>query len=153
MIKEGDIAPDFTLTAHTGDKIKLSSFKGRIVVLYFYPRAMTPGCTRETIGFTEKLEEFERFGAVVLGISTDSVERNRKFAEKHGVKFPLLCDTEGEVVKRYGVARLGSSRLGANRVTFVISPEGKIIKIIKNVKPEQHVLMALDTVKEYVNKK
>jgi len=153
MLKEGDMAPDFTLTSHTGEKIKLSDLKGKIVVLYFYPRAMTPGCTRETISFSEKLEDFYKLGAVVLGISTDSVERNRKFAEKHGVKFPLLCDTQGEVVKRYGVARLGTKRLGANRVTFVISPEGKIIRIIKNVKPEQHVLIAMETVKEYVNRK
>jgi peroxiredoxin Q/BCP len=145
----GSRAPDFEAVAHTGERVRLSDFRGRIVVLYFFPRAMTPGCTREGIRFNELLPEFERLGAVVIGASTDTVERQRKFASKHGFRFLLISDPEGLVAKAYGVLRRGTRRMSAERVTFVIGRDGIIKAIIRGVRPaERHADEALKIVRE-----
>jgi len=152
-LEPGVEAPDFEAVAHTGDKVRLSQYRGRIVVLYFYPRAMTSGCTRETVRFNELLPELEKLGAVVLGISTDPPERNKKFAEKHGVRFLLLSDPEGEVAAKYGVLREGTKRKSAERVTFIIGPDGVIKAVLKNVRPaEKHADLALEKVRELAGK-
>jgi len=119
------------------------------VVLYFYPRAMTPGCTREAIRFNELLDEFEKLGAVVVGVSTDSVERNRRFAEKHGLRFRLLSDPEGRVAELYGVLKKGTKRPSAQRVTFIIGPDGRVYRVLENIRPaERHADEALAAVRE-----
>ncbi len=147
----GTIAPDFEAVAHTGDKVRLSQYRGRIVVLYFYPRAMTPGCTRETVRFNELFDEFEKLGAVVLGVSTDPPERNRRFAEKHGVRFLLLSDPEGEIARAYGVLRPNGK--SAERVTFIIDGEGVIRAVLRNIRPaEKHADMALEEVRKLAGK-
>ena len=148
-LEPGSTAPDFELEAHNGEKIKLSSLKGSIVVLYFYPRAMTSGCTREAIRFNELLEEFRKRNAVVLGVSTDPVERLKKFAEKYELRFSLLSDPEGRVASLYGVLRKRAKRLSAERVTFIIDPEGRIASVLRNIRPaEKHADLALEEVKK-----
>lgn len=145
--RPGSRAPDFELKAHDGSRVRLSDLRGRPVVLYFYPRAMTPGCTRETIKFNEMLDEFLKHNAVVLGVSTDPVEKNARFAEKHGVRFKLLSDVEGRVAEAYGVLKRGSS-LSAERVTFIIDSDGVVREVISGVRPaEKHAELALDAVK------
>ena len=149
-LKPGSRAPDFELTAHDGSKVRLSELRGRPVVLYFYPRAMTPGCTRETVRFNELLPEFEKLGVVVLGVSTDPVDRNARFAEKHGVKFKLLSDVEGKVAEAYGVLRRGK-QLSAERVTFIIDSDGVVREVIMGVRPaEKHAELALEAVGKLV---
>ncbi len=148
-LKEGDPAPDFELPAHDGSMVRLSDFKGKIVVLYFYPRAMTSGCTREAQRFNELLEEFEKNGAVVLGVSNDPVDKIKRFADKLGLKFKLLSDAENKVIEEYGVLRRRGDKVSANRVTFIISPDGRIVKILKNIRPaEKHADLALEEVKK-----
>ncbi len=154
-VEVGARAPSFEAVTHTGEKIRVpDDFKGRIVVLYFYPRAMTPGCTREGVRFNELLDEFEKLGAVVLGISTDSVEANRRFAEKMGFRFKLLSDPEGRIAEAYGVLRRGrGSRPSAERVTFIIDGNGVIRAILKNIRPaEKHADIALEEVKKIAGK-
>ena len=147
--REGDPAPDFEAVAHTGERVRLSQFRGKTVVLYFYPRAMTPGCTREGVRFNELLDEFERHGAVVLGVSTDPPERNRRFAEKHGFRFLLLSDPQGEIASLYGVLkRTRSGRLSAERATFIIDASGTVRRVLRNIRPaEKHADLALEEVK------
>ena len=145
MVAEGEEAPDFELQSHDGETVKLSNYRGRWVVLYFFPKAFTSGCTRETQEFARLWDEFERLGVVVFGISTDSVSTQRKFAEKYGVKFKLLSDSEGRVSQAYGVLRPTGT---AERVTFIISPEGKVVKVIRRVKPEEHPVRALEFLKQ-----
>jgi peroxiredoxin Q/BCP len=148
-VEPGQAAPDFEAVSHTGEHIRLSDLRGRIVVLYFYPRAMTSGCTREGRRFNELLPRFEELGAVVLGISTDPPEVNRKFAERYGFRFKLLSDPEGSVARLYGVLREGRSRISADRVTFVVDPEGRVAAVIRNVRPaERHADMALEAVEK-----
>ncbi len=147
-LKEGDIAPDFELPAHDGSIVKLSDFKGKIVVLYFYPRAMTSGCTREAQRFNELLEEFERHNAVIFGVSNDPLDKVKRFAEKLGLKFKLLSDIENKVIEKYGVIRRRGDKISANRITFIISLDGEIVKILKNIRPaERHADLALEEVK------
>ncbi len=150
MVAEGSPAPDFEAKAHTGESVRLSDYRGRIVVLYFYPRAMTPGCTREGVRFNELYEEFQKYGAVILGVSTDPVEKNRKFAEKHGFKFPLLSDEDGAIAEKYGVLESRSSgNIAARRTTFVIDRDGVIRRVLSNIRPaEKHADMALDEVRK-----
>ncbi len=151
MVEVGSPAPDFELPSHDGGSVKLSSLRGRPVVLYFYPRAMTSGCTREAIRFNELIEEFERLGAIILGVSTDPVEKNARFAEKLGLKFKLLSDVDGSVAREYGVLRRGSRSLSAERVTFVIDGDGIVREVIKGVRPaEKHAELALEAVRKIV---
>ncbi len=148
MVGKGDKAPDFEAVVHTGEKIRLSDLRGKIVVLYFYPRAMTTGCTREGIRFNELIDEFERLGAVVLGASTDPVEANRKFAEKYGFRFKLISDPEGKIAEAYGVLQKRGDKISAKRTTFIIDKDGTIVEVLRNIRPaEKHADMALEIVK------
>ncbi len=147
-LSPGQEAPDFEAVLHTGEKIRLSDLRGKIVVLYFYPRAMTSGCTREAMRFNELLDELEKLGAIVLGASTDPVERNKRFAEKLGLRFKLISDPEGEIARLYGVLKEGTKRPSAQRVTFVIDPEGRIVEVIKVRPAEKHADRALEVVKK-----
>ncbi len=152
MLSVGQKAPDFELENHLGYRVKLSNFRGKIVVLYFYPRAMTSGCTREGLRFNELYDKFLENNAVVIGISTDPTTRLRKFAEKYKFKFLLLSDTEGEVAKKYGVLRK-SKTISAERVTFIIDEKGVIHAILRNIKPaEKHADYALLEIKKLSKK-
>lgn len=153
-LKEGDPAPAFEALTQDGRVVSLNDFKGRYVVLYFYPRDHTPGCTREACGFRDAFEQLRRRGAVVLGVSVDDVASHRRFADKHALPFPLLADPDRRIVRAYGVwgrkTFLGRSFEGTHRVTFLIGPEGRIRKIWPRVKPDTHaaeVLEALDSLR------
>ncbi len=149
MVKVGDEAPDFEAVDHRGTPIRLSSFKGKYVVLYFYPKALTAGCTREGIRFNELLEEFRKLEAEVIGVSTDPIEVNRKFAEKYNFKFRLVSDPTGSIARVYGVLREDS--FTAERTTFIIDPEGRVRAILSNIRPaEKHADEALRIVRELV---
>ena len=140
MIEIGMNAPDFTLKDKDGKDITLSSLRGKKVVLYFYPKDNTPGCTRQACAFEGLYGEFEKKGAVVVGISKDSVASHQKFAEKYGLNFILLSDTELDAISKYGVWQekkmCGKVSMGVVRTTFVIDEEGKIIKVMPKVKPD-----------------
>jgi thioredoxin-dependent peroxiredoxin len=142
MISEGEPAPDFELTSDTGETVKLSELRGKPVVLYFYPRDDTPGCTTQACGIRDAYGEFERAGAVVLGVSPDDERSHVKFREKYGLPFTLLADTDHAVAERYGVwgekKYLGKSYLGVNRSTFVIDADGNVQKVMHGVKPATH---------------
>ena len=150
MVEEGKPAPDFTLESDTGERVSLSDFRGKPVVLYFYPKDDTPGCTTQACGIRDAYGEFERAGAVVLGVSPDSVAKHVKFRDKYGLPFPLLADTEHEVAERYGVwgekKYMGRTYMGVDRSTFVVAPDGTVAKVMHGVKPATHaddVLAAL----------
>jgi thioredoxin-dependent peroxiredoxin len=152
MISEGDEAPDFTLCSDGGDHVTLSSLRGRPVVLYFYPRDDTPGCTTQACGIRDAYGEFEQVGAVVLGVSPDSERSHVKFKQKYGLPFTLLADPDHTVAEQYGVwgekTYMGRKFLGVNRSTFVIDDAGLIKKVFPKVKPATHaddVLAALRT--------
>jgi thioredoxin-dependent peroxiredoxin len=148
---EGAPAPDFELESDGGERIRLSSLRGRPVVLYFYPRDDTPGCTTQACGIRDLWSEFEQRGAVVLGVSPQGVESHQRFKEKHGLPFTLLADPEHEVAERYGTwvekKNYGRTYMGIERSTFVIGPEGTLRKALRRVNPRTHadrVLAALD---------
>jgi|BEDMetMinimDraft_2_1075160.scaffolds.fasta_scaffold08649_1 Peroxiredoxin len=142
---EGQEAPDFELESTVG-KIRLSSFRGRKVVLYFFPRAATPGCTRELERFNSLYERFKELNAEVLGVSVDNLSAQTKFAQSHSAKFPLLSDSEKKVSQLYNV--LNEKGTSAQRVTFVIDEAGRIVKVLKNMKKaEDHADVALEIVK------
>ena len=150
MVEEGKPAPDFTLTSDSGDPITLSALRGQPVVLYFYPKDDTPGCTVEATGFRDAYSEFEQRGAVVLGVSPDDEASHVKFKEKYSLPFTLLADPEHEVADAYGVwgekKYAGKTYFGVFRSTFVIDAEGNVAKVMHNVKPDGHpdqVLAAL----------
>lgn len=140
MLTPGEKAPDFTLTDQNGKSVSLSDFAGTRVVLYFYPKDNTPGCTRQACAFAGSYIEFRRRNIQVIGISKDSAESHRKFAEKHALPFILLADPELQAIKSYGVWQekklYGKVSMGVVRTTFIISPEGTIEKIMPKVKPD-----------------
>ena len=149
-LKEGDPAPDFTVPTNGGGQVSLADFRGKNVILYFYPRDNTPGCTTEACGFRDQFAAFKKKGAVVLGVSTDPVKSHDKFVEKFTLPFTLLADEDQKIVQAYGVwgekSFMGRKFMGTNRVTFLIGPDGKIKKIWPTVKPAEHsaeVLAAL----------
>ncbi|WP_126449679.1 peroxiredoxin [Sulfodiicoccus acidiphilus] len=143
---EGQEAPDFELDSTLG-RVKLSSFRGKKVVLYFFPRASTPGCTRELERFNELYEKFKQHNAEVLGVSVDSINAQKKFAQAHSAKFPLLSDPEKKVVLSYGV--LSERGTSAQRVTFIIDESGKVVKVLRNLKKaEDHADQALEVITE-----
>lgn len=141
-LKEGDAAPDFSAATSGGGKISLAEFKGKNVILYFYPKDDTPGCTKEACAFRDHFSEFKKRGAVVLGVSTDPVKSHDKFVEKFKLPFTLIADEDKQIVRAYGVwgekSFMGRKYLGTHRVTFLIGPEGRIKRIWPRVKPEAH---------------
>jgi thioredoxin-dependent peroxiredoxin len=153
VLSEGDQAPDFTATTDSGERVSLSDFRGRPVVLYFYPRDDTPGCTAQACGIRDAYGEFERAGAVVLGVSPDNEKKHVKFKEKYGLPFTLLADPEHEVAERYGTwgekRYMGKTFWGVNRTTFLIAPDGTVARVFPKVKPDSHaddVLAALGSI-------
>ena len=150
MVEEGKQAPDFELTSDSGERVRLSALRGQPVVLYFYPKDDTPGCTAQACGIRDAWGEFERRGAVVLGVSRDDETSHLKFKEKYGLPFPLLADTDHTVADDYGVwvekTNYGKTYMGIERSTFVIDADGNVVKVMRRVKPDTHaddVLAAL----------
>ena len=150
MLREGDPAPDFTLTSDSGETVKLSSFRGEPVVLYFYPKDDTPGCTTQACGIRDVYADVRDRGAVVLGVSPDDEASHVKFKEKYSLPFTLLADPDHEVAEEYGVWKernmYGKKSMGIERSTFVIDADGNVAKVMRRVKPETHaadVLAAL----------
>lgn len=141
-LKPGDPAPNFSLPDGQGNMVGLADFKGKWVVLYFYPRDNTPGCTKEACNFRDSYEKFQARDIVVLGISTDDAKSHTKFTTKFNLPFPLLSDADGQVAttyESYGLKKfMGKEYMGISRNTFVINPDGRIEKIYKKVKPESH---------------
>lgn len=142
MLGIGDEAPDFCLPNQDNEKICLHDLKGQWIILYFYPRDNTRGCTQEAVDFTRMINEFRKLNAVVIGVSPDSIESHQKFMKKHGLKVILLSDTSHEVLKKYGVWQLkrmyGREYYGVVRSTFIIDPDGKIAYIWRRVKVKGH---------------
>jgi peroxiredoxin Q/BCP len=141
-IEEGRKAPDFTLQTHTGEKLKLSSLRGSTVILYFYPKDDTPGCTKEACGFRDQQADLQARNAVVLGVSSDSVESHVRFRDKYDLPFVLLADPEHRIAEKYGAWRektlYGKKSMGIVRSTFVIDAEGRVAKLFKNVRADGH---------------
>ena len=150
-IEAGSKAPAFTLKATDGSTVKLSDLKGQPVVLYFYPKDDTPGCTKEACAFRDRKDELTQLGAVVLGISPDTVESHVKFSEKFDLNFPLLADKDHKVAEKYGAwrekNRYGKVSMGIQRSTFVIDAEGKVAKTWKAVKVDGHDTKVLEIVR------
>ncbi|HKV08437.1 MAG TPA: thioredoxin-dependent thiol peroxidase [Thermoanaerobaculia bacterium] len=149
-IEEGQTAPDFMLPADDGGKVKLSELRGKPVVLYFYPKDDTPGCTKEACAFRDRSQDLKAKGAVVLGVSPDDVASHGEFRDKYSLNFPLLADTDHQVAERYGAWReknmYGKKSMGIQRSTFLIGPDGTVKKAWKKVSVDGHdeeVLAAL----------
>jgi peroxiredoxin Q/BCP len=152
MVEEGQPAPDFELTSDTGESVRLSALRGKPVVVYFYPRDDTPGCTAQACGIRDNYDAFGEAGAVVLGISPDDESTHVKFKQKYGLPFTLLADPDHRVAEQYGVwgerKLYGKTYMGIQRSTFVIDPEGTVARVMRRVKPDTHadqVLEALQT--------
>jgi peroxiredoxin Q/BCP len=141
-VREGDSAPDFRALTDEGSEVSLSDFRGKKVVLYFYPKDDTPGCTKEACAFRDGIAQIQERGAVVLGVSIDSVESHRQFKEKYQLNFPLLSDTEKRIVQDYGVwkekSMYGRTFMGIERTTFVIDEEGRVKRIFPQVDVNIH---------------
>lgn len=143
MLEENDAAPEFTLEDQDGKRVSLSDFRGRRVVLYFYPKDDTSGCTTQACELRDSVETFDARGAVILGVSPDPVSSHRKFADKYDLPFTLLADVDHEVAEAYGVwkekSMYGRKYWGNERTTFVIGEDGRIAKVLPKVKPAEHV--------------
>jgi|SRR5690625_447504 len=152
-IEVGQKAPNFTLENETGEEVSLSDFKGKNIILYFYPKDMTPGCTTQACDFRDNYEQFQDTDTVILGVSPDPIERHTKFIEKHNLPFPLLADVNHEVAKLYGVWKLkkmfGKEFYGIERSTFIIDKAGIIQKVYRKVKVKGHI----DDTLSFVNDK
>ncbi len=148
MVEEGSPAPDFTLGTDTGDTISLSSLRGSHVVLYFYPKDGTSGCTTQACGIRDAWADFEATGAVVLGVSPDSEASHVKFRAKHDLPFTLLADPDHAVAEAYGVwvekSMYGKTYMGVERSTFVIGPDGTVVRALRKVKPTEHAAQVLE---------
>ena len=148
----GDKAPAFTLDASNGDKVKLSDYKGRKLVLYFYPKDDTPGCTKQAIAFTDHADAFNAAGADILGVSKDTVAKHEKFIDKHDLGILLASDPDNEMIERYGAwvekNMYGKKYMGIERSTFLIDEKGKIAEIWRKVRVPGHVEKVLEAVKE-----
>jgi peroxiredoxin Q/BCP len=151
MIEPGDDAPDFELPDQDGRPVKLSDFRGWPVVVYFYPKAATPGCTTQACGVRDHQADYAKAGATVLGISPDPVAKVKKFHDKEGLNFALLADEDHSITERYGVwsqkSMYGKTYMGAERTTFIIDSAGKVAEVLRKVKPAEHdelVLTALE---------
>ncbi len=143
MVEEGKPAPDFELNSDSGEKVKLSDYRGSPVVLYFYPKSDTPGCAAQACGIRDVYVEFAKRGAVVLAVSSDKEGAQAKFRSKYGLPFAVLADPDHEAGKAYGVEKPDSKYF--ERSTFVIDPEGNIAKIMRNVDPRKHADQVLAT--------
>jgi peroxiredoxin Q/BCP len=148
-LNEGDAAPEFEVQDDQGKPLKLSSLRGQDVVLFFYPKADTPGCTKEACNFRDTIGEFAKRNAVVLGISPDKPTAQAKFKSKFELTFPLLADTEHKVAEAYGVwkekSMYGKKYMGIERTTFLIGKDGRVRKVFEKVKPEGHADEVLAT--------
>jgi thioredoxin-dependent peroxiredoxin len=142
MLEAGQQAPDFTLADQDGNEVSLSSLRGETVVLYFYPRADTPGCTTQACNVRDRSSEYATAGARVIGVSPDSVDAVKKFADKFDLEFTLLADADHAVAEAYGTwvekSMYGKKYMGVQRATFIVDPEGKIAKIFPKVSPKTH---------------
>ncbi|MCB7070830.1 MAG: thioredoxin-dependent thiol peroxidase [Caldibacillus thermoamylovorans] len=147
----GEKVPDFELLASNGDKVKLSDFRGKHVVLYFYPKDMTPGCTTEACDFRDYHQDFADVNAVILGVSADPLEKHQKFIEKHGLPFLLLADEDHKLSEQFGVWKeknvFGKVGFGIERSTFIIDKDGVLVKEWRKVKVQGHVEEALQFIK------
>ena len=151
-MKVGQKAPEFTVEDDTGKKVKLSDFKGKKVVLYFYPKDDTPGCTKEACNFRDGISKITKEGAVVLGVSPDDVKSHKKFKDKFELNFPLLADSDKKIVEAYDVwkekSMYGKTYMGVERTTFIIDESGKISHIFPKVKVDQHYDEVLEALGE-----
>ncbi|TCS92846.1 thioredoxin-dependent thiol peroxidase [Hazenella coriacea] len=154
MIQEGNQAIDFTLEASNGEKVSLSEFQGKNIVLYFYPKDMTPGCTTQACDFRDYHEQFSQMDTVILGVSRDPISRHEKFIEKYNLPFALLSDPEAEVSQQYGVFKeknmFGKKAMGIERSTFIIDRQGKVAKVYRKVKVKDHVAEALHFIQQHL---
>jgi peroxiredoxin Q/BCP len=151
-LEEGSKAPAFSLKDQTGKTVKLSEFKGQPVVVYFYPKDDTPGCTKEACAFRDQQSELEKLGAIVLGISPDDQASHAKFSEKFSLNFPLLVDTDHKVAEKFGAWReknmYGKISMGVQRSTFLIDSTGKVAKVWKRVQVDGHDQQVIEAVKK-----
>jgi peroxiredoxin Q/BCP len=148
VVEEGQEAPDFELASDAGERVRLSQFRGQPVVLYFYPKDDTPGCTAQACGIRDSYDDFEQRGAVVLGVSPDEESSHVKFKQKYGLPFTLLADPDHEVAEQYGVwgerKYMGKTYMGVERSTFLIDEDGRIAKVMRRVKPDTHAERVLE---------
>ena len=148
MLKEGSTAPPFKTTDANGEAVNLKDFRGQKVVLYFYPKDDTPGCTKEACSFRDAFSKFKKKGIAVLGVSPDSEASHKKFATKYSLPFTLLADPDREIAEAYGVwgekKFMGRKYMGVHRTTFLIDEKGKIKKVFEKVKPEDHASEVLE---------
>lgn len=155
MLVEKDIAPKFTLLDQDGLKQSLSAQKGKWVLIYFYPKDDTPGCTKEACTIAEVYNDFSKMGVTVFGVSKDSVASHKKFADKYSLPFSLLSDEEGKVVEAYGAwkekSMFGKKYMGINRISYLINPKGKVEKVYPKVSPATHALDILKDLKSLIN--
>ena len=154
MLEVGDTAPDFTLPDQDGNEVSLADLRGQTIVLYFYPRADTPGCTTQACGIRDRWDEYERAGVKVIGVSPDPVDAVKKFADKYSLNFTLLADENHEVCEAYGVwgerSMYGKKYMGVTRSTYIIGPDGKITHAFPKVSPRKHDDLVLKALAETV---
>lgn len=152
MLSEGDKAPDFALPDQNGDEVKLSDLRGETVVLYFYPKANTSGCTTQACGVRDRRADYEAAGARVIGVSPDEVKDVDKFAGKYDLDFTLLADADHAVAEKYGTwvekSMYGRKYMGVQRATFIVDPKGKIAKVFPKVSPKKHDELVLKALSE-----
>lgn len=151
MLDVGTNVPEFSLPDQNGKVHNINSYKGHWIILYFYPKDLTPGCTTEACNFQDALPDFKSIDAVIFGISKDSVKQHKKFAEKYNLQFPLLSDENGDICEQFGVwqkkSMYGKEYMGIQRSTFIINPEGKIVKVYPKVKVKEHHTEILNDLK------
>ena len=151
----GDKAPNFSMPSDNDGTVSLSDYKGRFLVLYFYPKDDTPGCTKEALGFSQMKGEFDKFGADILGISQDTAAKHDKFIAKHGLSVQLGSDEDGKMIETYGVwvekNMYGKKYMGIERATYLIDPDGKILEIWRKVRVKNHVEAVLTALKQHVS--
>lgn len=154
MLSIGTIAPDFTLQDQNGVHVSLHDYNDTHVLVYFYPKDDTPGCTKEACSIAEVYSDFETLNITVIGVSKDSPKSHKKFAEKYNLPFRLLSDSEGKVIDAYGAwqnkSMFGRSFMGVARISYLLSPKGVIVKVYPNVDPATHALQILSDVKELI---
>jgi Peroxiredoxin len=151
MLKIGDVAPDFDLESDTGERVRLSCLRGKVVVLYFYPKDDTPGCTKEACSFRDSWAAVRASGALLFGMSPDTIDRHRRFKEKYSLPFPLLADPDRTALKAYGAfgpkTMYGKEVEGVIRSTVIIGPDGRVATLFPRVKPEGHAAEVLEALK------